>query len=509
MRILYIDIDSLRPDHLGCYGYHRDTSPNIDRVAAEGVRFDNVFVSDAPCVPSRSSLFSGRFGIHTGIVCHNGTAGDPFVEGSDRLPQSTLGRTSWMRCLRDAGLRTATISSFADRHSAWHWYANFNDIYNPGLMGRDRADHVAPAAIDWIDHNGSDDDWFLHVNFWDPHGPFRTPASFGDPFADEPLPAWYSESVRQQMWEAGVGPFSARFHAGDYQQLVGSDMDFSRQPGPIDSMDDVRRLFDGYDTGVLYADHYIGQILNALADIGVLDETVVMISADHGENLGELNFQGNHGTADAITARVPLIVRWPGVTDDQAGRVDDALHYHLDFAATSIELLGETVPDNWDGVSFAGALNEGASEGRDHLVVSQAAITCQRGLRFNVDDRAYMFVRSWFDMFHGYDEMMLFDLTNDPHEQHNLAREQPELVDRALSMMETWHEQMMQTATHKVDPLETVLREGTYQSRRVRPKYIEHLRAAGREDWIERVEAGTTITPWSPGSTGTDRIADR
>ena len=63
MRILYIDCDTLRADHLGCYGYCRDTSPNIDSVAAEGVRFDNCYVSDAPCLPSRSSLYTGRFGI--------------------------------------------------------------------------------------------------------------------------------------------------------------------------------------------------------------------------------------------------------------------------------------------------------------------------------------------------------------------------------------------------------------------------------------------------------------
>ena len=67
MRILYIDIDTLRPDHLGCYGYHRDTSTNIDRIAAQGARFENCYAPDAPCLPSRSALWSGRFGYHTGV----------------------------------------------------------------------------------------------------------------------------------------------------------------------------------------------------------------------------------------------------------------------------------------------------------------------------------------------------------------------------------------------------------------------------------------------------------
>ena len=72
MRILYIDIDSQRPDHLGCYGYHRKTSPNIDRIAARGVRFENHYVTDAPCLPSRTAMWSGRFGIHTGVINHGG-----------------------------------------------------------------------------------------------------------------------------------------------------------------------------------------------------------------------------------------------------------------------------------------------------------------------------------------------------------------------------------------------------------------------------------------------------
>ena len=78
-----------------------------------------------------------------------------------------------------------------------------------------------------------------------------------------------------------------------------------------------------------------------------------MVSADHGENLGELNIYGDHQTADQITTHVPLIVRWPGVTESQAGRVEDGLHYQFDWAATLVELAGGKVPEIWDGQSFA------------------------------------------------------------------------------------------------------------------------------------------------------------
>ena len=84
MRLLYIDIDTLRCDHLGCYGYHRATSPNIDRIAADALVFENVYASDVPCLPSRTALLTGRFGIHNGVVNHGGTDADPAIDGPQR-----------------------------------------------------------------------------------------------------------------------------------------------------------------------------------------------------------------------------------------------------------------------------------------------------------------------------------------------------------------------------------------------------------------------------------------
>ena len=91
MRILFLDLDTLRPDHLGCYGYRRDTSPNIDRIAAGGTRFDNYYCSDAPCLPSRAALISGQFGIHSGVVGHGGTAADMRIVGAERGFRDILG----------------------------------------------------------------------------------------------------------------------------------------------------------------------------------------------------------------------------------------------------------------------------------------------------------------------------------------------------------------------------------------------------------------------------------
>ena len=85
MRILMFDIDTLRADHMGCYGYGRNTTPNMDRVAEEGVRFDRYYCPNAPCLPSRASLVSGQYGIHNGIVGHGGTAADMRLQGAKMI----------------------------------------------------------------------------------------------------------------------------------------------------------------------------------------------------------------------------------------------------------------------------------------------------------------------------------------------------------------------------------------------------------------------------------------
>ena len=482
MRILYIDIDSLRPDHLGCYGYHRRTSPNIDRLAAEGVRFDGCYATDVPCLPSRTALFSGRFGIHSGVINHGGVAAEPFVEGPGRLFRSTLGRTSWPACLRRAGLATVTVSPFGERHSAWHWYAGFSEIYNTGKGGGERADEVAPVALDWLARRGREDNWFLHVNLWDPHTPYRTPAAYGEPFRDEPLPGWLTDEVRQAHWH-GVGPHSAREITG---YGVPADRRHPRQPVEASSMAEVRRLFDGYDTGVRYADDHVGRLLDALAGLGVLEETAIILSSDHGECLGELNIYGDHQAADEFTTHVPLIVRWPGVTDGQAGRVDDALHYQFDLAATSIELAGGDVPSIWDGEGFAAALRGGRGGGRECLVLSEEAWRYTRPVRF-VNATC---IRSYHDGYHGFSPLMLFDLAADPHEQRDLAAERPEEVGRAMVMLDEWYGRMMATATHPQDPMWTVLREGgPLHTRGQLPAYLERLRASGRGGWADRLAA--------------------
>ena len=469
VRILWIDIDTLRADHLGCYGYHRNTSPTIDWIAKEGVVFTNCFVSDAPCLPSRAALIMGRFGIHNGVVGHGGTAADPFPIGRDRPFASHPDFLFLFQVLKRMGYRTVSVSPFPERHAAWWFCGGLTEWFNPGKGGMEIADDVTPLAVKWLEENAEEENWLLHVNYWDPHTPYRTPLDFGNPFESDPPPSWLTEEILQRHRE-GYGPYSAR------DVLTFAKMgDWPRLPKEIATLDDWKRWIDGYDTGIRYADEHVKRLLDVLDKKGVLYETVIIVSSDHGENQGELNIYGDHQTADLITCRVPFILRWPGMIE--GGRVDKALHYQFDIFASILELLGAELPARWDARSFAKALKEGREEGREFLVLSQMAWSCQRAVRFE----NWLIIRTYHDGLKDLPPIMLFDVERDPHETQNLANERPEVVEKGLSLLERWHSEMMATSLSPVDPMQVVLREGgPFHTRAMLERYCEHLRRTGR-----------------------------
>lgn len=471
MRILYLDLDTLRPDHLGCYGYERNTSPNLDAVATRGVRFENCYATDAPCLPSRAGLYNSRFGLHTGIVNHGGTNAEMRIEGCPRGFRQNPGRLPWVAHLKSQGFKTVSISSFPERHSAWWFCWGWSEMMDPGKGGLDTVEDVEPLALDWIRRHGREDQWFLQVNYWDPHTPYRTPDSYGNPFEDCPAPSWLTEEMFQQH-RSGFGSHSP-------QELWGWDIGkpgaYSRAPAELKSLKDFKTWIDGYDVGIHYMDASIGRLLSLLDDLGVLQDTAILISSDHGENQGELNIYGDHQTADHITSRVPLIMAWPGM---KQGVVDPSLHYNLDLPPTTAELLAaRSIPPVWQGQSFAKALIDGKDPGRDHLVVSQCAWSCQRSVRW---DR-YILIRTYHDGYKDFQDLMLFDVLEDPHETRNLVSERPEIAHRMVAMLENWQADMMRTSPFDVDPLWTVIREGgPLHTRGHLQSYCQRLRDTGR-----------------------------
>jgi arylsulfatase A-like enzyme len=472
MKILYIDIDSCRPDHLGCYGYHRNTSPQIDALAKEGMRFNNFYTSDAPCLPSRTALYSGMFGIHSGVVGHGGTAADPRIEGAGRGFRNKYENQCLPNHLQRLGFHTAQISPFGQRHAAHHFFAGFNEIHNTGKLGHESAEDVQPIVMDWLERNATcREKWFLHLNYWDPHTPFRVPESFGNPFEEDPLPDWITDDVLAQHAQA-VGPHSANEISGMY-----SDKPFGDYPREVDAIhnrNDLKRQIDGYDVGIRYVDTMIGEIFDHLKKAGIYDEVMIIISADHGENQGELGIYSEHGTADQATCRIPFIVKAPGVRSGE----DSGLHYNIDLASTLAEWLGTESEAIWDGRSFADSLREEADTGREFLVISQCAHVCQRSVRFG----PWLYIRTYHDGFHLFPKEMLFNLEEDPHEQHDLAQQRSDVCNLALRHLTDWHDQMMAQMPYTDDPLWTVLKEGGPHHAKLEqlPEYFKHLEKTGR-----------------------------
>ncbi len=448
MRILYIDIDSLRPDHLGCYGYQRNTSPHIDALAEKGVRFTNCYASDTPCLPSRTALLTGQFGFKTGVLNHGGEASylrEPNMGGKHNAASKSL-----PYALMEKGYHTCFISPFIQRHSAWHTYAGFREVHDTGKHGHEVASETNTWALPWIQNNAQKEDWFLHLNYWDPHRPYRTPESYGNPFKDDPAPAWPDQDTLDRQM-ASYGPRSAS-EPIDFRYNCDPKIT-SREVSEVKSRKDFKTWIDGYDTGIRYVDDHIGQLIAELDAQGVLEDTAIVISADHGEMQGEFNVYGDHHCADQATAGIPMIVHWPGVTKPS---VQDGLIYGLDLAPTLTELTESQPSANWDGRSFKAALEGEPFEGREYLVLSQGLWTAQRSVR--VGD--YLMIRTYHPGLKPLPDLMLFDVKNDPHQTKDLSQQRPEVVYRCSHLMGEWIADLTSRPERYTDPLNTVILSG-------------------------------------------------
>ncbi len=385
----------------------------------------------------------------------------------------------WVNCLKTSGFHTVTISPFAARHSLYHFLAGFKEVFDTGYYGEDIADQVTPHALEWLDNNGKKDDWFLHVNYWDVHVPYRMPDTYRVPFDSEPQIEWLNDDLFLQYVEKpGFRSYHDTFLARNITQET------RLQPPRVSNIEQMKQVYNGYDNAVSYVDHHIGKILEKLEELHIVENTAIIITADHGEDLGELGSIG-HGFATQHTARIPFILHWPAVPNISTARVDRGLHYHFDIAATILELLGIEVPEIWDGKSFASALQKGAQSGRDSLIVSNIAQACQRSVRFAKNGNDFLYSKTRFDLYHNLPEDLLFNLSEDPFTIKNVSTDSHELVELAQKLLEQWLADMKGSFPYYDDPLKTVLEDGikfksmstidTYED------YMEHLAKTGRK----------------------------
>ena len=459
MRIVHFDIDSLRPDHLGCHGYPRPTSPNIDRVAAAGVRFDRCYASDSPCMPSRAAFVTGRFGRNNGVVTHGERWNTP------NIPQHAYGGPLddyplLPIHLRKHGLDAVGFSTFPVRHMASWFSLGWSEFHTPSLdCGGEYAGEVVGRVLDWLGRNEGRDDYFLYVNLWDPHRIYKDDLhEWAERFEGVPPADDWPDEAAIARHQDHVGPFTANRQGGaEHTRLM---------PDAVRSRDDVRRMIDGYDAMIAYTDHHVGRVLDAVGD-----DAAVVVTADHGDAFGEHGVYSDHCLAHEPVQRVPLIVRWPGV----APAVRDDLVYQLDWTATLCDLIGGGVPGGLDGASLAGVLRGEQGPGRSELFLGHGLYALQRAVR---TDR-HLLLRTYHPHeFEHLKDVELYDVSVDPHLTQDLAGREPAVAADLLRRLEGWLAEQAGKPFAIEDPL---LRVADYRRRREssRPAAANARPAAG------------------------------
>jgi arylsulfatase A-like enzyme len=431
--ILYVDVDSLRPDHVGAYGYESPTTPNLDAFAEDAVRFDRMYAANSPCMPSRAAFSSGRYGVATGVETHGELGrrlerdwGDPAERSVPEL-------------FFDARVRTAAVSSFPRHPSPW-FYHLWHEFYQPQEPDADgeyfqtpRAETVADLALDFVRDNAGEP-FFLYAQFWDPHAPYNRSEAEIEPFRDGPLPPHpTAEQIEaHQSWDAWRS---------------------ASQLGIADR-GDLADLLAHYDAEINYADRHVGRLLDGLREAGIYEDALIVLTADHGEEFGEHGLYREHWSTHDGTQRIPLLVKPPADCPVETGGRDH-LVTNVDLGPTLADYAGLDAPEGWHGESLRPVLEDEDAGWRDRIVVDHGLYTAQRAVR---TDR-WKFVRTYHPgMWEGIlPERALYDLSADPWEQTDVAAEHPDVVADLEAEMVAWAERHRGTGE---DGLLRVAREG-------------------------------------------------
>lgn len=448
MRIIYFDIDCLRPDHLGCYGYNRPTSPAIDAIAREGMRFNNYYCASSPCLPSRTALMSGRFGIRNGVISNHGAGADFFIdrkiyggpiEDNDVFPRRLIAN----------GYETVCFSNFADRHHAMWYTCGWSEFHTVNLKGGgETAPEVNEKVLRWLKNNATRENYYLHINYWDTHRTYRMDESWSNRFKDYPVTQEWPDEAAIKKHQKITGPFTS------HQQFANDESPYPLMPGAINNRSDFEKMVTAYDSSIAFVDHHVKQVLDELERQGVIDDAVIVISGDHGDAFGEHGIYSDHVNIDECVQRVPLIIRWPGITKPDSS--SNALMYNVDYAPTVCDMLGFEIPSDWDGKSYAGNITGEVEANREYLVWDSGLYTVQRAVR----TKTHLYIRT-FDSYdyNNWQDEELYDITNDRFQTRNLAEACPDILEDCRNKMGEWLEEQKAKKNWRYDPINVILEE--------------------------------------------------
>jgi len=482
MRIIYFDLDAVRQDHLGVYGYGRETSPNIDALAKEAAVFHQCYTTDAPCVPSRTALFSCRPGIANGVISHEWPGCLFRFPGHEGMPSYFPEYTMPMRLLQENDYHTVTFSIFAQRHLSWYFNAGFSEVLNPTRpSNHENTSEINPRVIKWIKDNIRDyDNLFLHVNYWDGHTPYHPDDDCLQRVSRHPLPKFPNEDQIKYHYENVYGPKTAR----DIMiRRSNCKSDNPYMPDEISDLRDFKKMLDAYDASIATADKAVCEVIETLKQEDIFDETVIVISSDHGEAIGQMGMYFEHGLAVDAVNRLPLIVRWPGLTDQ--GAHSDAFVYQFDMMATIIDMLGIENPPMWEAQSFARALSGEPFEGRPYLVYGEGLFTLQRAVR----TKHHALVKTFHSGCYPIDSLNLYDIVSDPEQFNDIKNRNPEIVSELEALYAEWWNRYCVGPDAVADPM---LEQIPHFSYFPYEEYFQRLKDVNRPDQLEDLKSRLT-----------------
>ena len=408
MNVWMVYVDALRPDRLGCYGYTKPTTPNIDRLAREGVRFANCAAVSAHTLPPVVSMLTGRNTATHRIV--SALDYDAFAnKGELKLPRTPLHE------LRDNG-----FMAYGELVERW------------GPLGFEKEENDMVAFLD-AHHEKQ---WFYFGSPYSTHMPYHPPQEYYDMFVDpdfnpdeETLKHIHIARTAMLCHPPGV---VSGMEAGQPDVIGEPDEAHKRTVDIVDFTPEkdkpgVDALYDGE---VRVFDDWLGERLKRLEDLGVLDDTLIILLADHGEELLERGHLGHSscnlmGTLHDESLMVPLIMRYPKSL--KPGTVVQDLVSQIDIMPTVFELLGLNMPAPCDGHSLMPLIRGEASNlpgetyaevppaGWQQLWTDHRRLYCVRTLEWKLILKA--------DLKSGARDYELYDLKNDPGELKNVAAE--------------------------------------------------------------------------------------
>ena len=381
--ILYL-VDTLRADHLGCYGYERDTSPALDALAADGVRFESCQATSSWTKPASASVLTGLLPSQHGAV-HKVSA----------LPTQHLLAAE---AFQAAGYRTGAFGANGFIFGTEQGFSRGFDVFQTGgaILGGDsehmdvRSDVLVGAALDWV-REAPDEPFFLYVHAIDPHDPYVPPEAFQDRYS-KPVP--------------GAQEATTVAHLVQRPDLAQAELE---------------RTVGLYDAEIAFADQELGKLLTGLKDLGLYDEALVVFVADHGEEFRDHGGFGHNPRMYQEVVRVPLVVKFPGSFGQPAlrGAVHDRRVSQVDVLPTLMDAVGIELqePDRKKlaGDSLLAKVLEPGADPLDVITISEADVSGTYTKSITQGDWKY--VRTWAP----FAEERLFDLAKDPLELRDLA----------------------------------------------------------------------------------------